>query len=90
MKHKLFGDGFYFKVMAGIFETLMFSLQKRLKAVDMITGSRYIFQTSYFDPTQNLNECERKSEYTEKNLILTIKIYARSRLSHHEEKCSTV
>ena len=31
-------------------------------------------QTCHFDLTQNLNECEKKSEYTEKNLNLTIKI----------------
>ena len=31
-------------------------------------------QTSNFDLTQNLNECEKKSEYTEKNLNLTTKI----------------
>ena len=30
-------------------------------------------QTCHFDLTQNLNECEKKSEYTEKNLNLTIK-----------------
>ena len=31
-------------------------------------------QTCHFDQTQNLNECEKKSEYTEKNLNLTTKI----------------
>ena len=31
-------------------------------------------QTCHFDLTKNLNECEKKSEYTEKNLNLTIKI----------------
>ena len=30
-------------------------------------------QTYHFDLTQNLNECEKKSEYTEKNLHLTPK-----------------
>ena len=28
-------------------------------------------QTCLFDVTQNLNECEKKSEYTEKNLMTT-------------------
>ena len=31
------------------------------------------FQTCHFNLTQNLNECEKKSEYTEKNLNLTTK-----------------
>ena len=31
-------------------------------------------QTCHFDLTQNLNECEKKSEFTEKNLNLTTKI----------------
>ena len=31
-------------------------------------------QTCHFDLTQNLNECEKKSGYTEKNLNLTTKI----------------
>ena len=31
-------------------------------------------QTCHFDLTQNLNECEKKSEYTEKNLNLTTKV----------------
>ena len=31
-------------------------------------------QTCHFDLTQNLNECEKKSEDTEKNLNLTTKI----------------
>ena len=31
-------------------------------------------QTCHFDLTQNLNECKKKSEYTEKNLNLTTKI----------------
>ena len=30
-------------------------------------------QTCHFDLTQNLNECEKKSEHTEKNLNLTTK-----------------
>ena len=30
-------------------------------------------QTCHFDLTQNLNECKKKSEYTEKNLNLTTK-----------------
>ena len=30
--------------------------------------------TCHFDLTENLNECEKKSEYTEKNLNLTTKI----------------
>ena len=30
-------------------------------------------QTCHFDLTQNLNECEKKSEYTENYLNLTIK-----------------
>ena len=34
----------------------------------------YITQTCHFDLTQNLNECVKKSEYTEKNLNLTTKI----------------
>ena len=33
-----------------------------------------VFQTCHFDLTQILNECEKKSEYTEKNLNLTTKI----------------
>ena len=33
-----------------------------------------IMQTCNFDLTQNLNECEKKSEYTEKNMNLTTKI----------------
>ena len=31
-------------------------------------------QTCHFDLTQNLNECEKKSQYTEKDLNLTTKI----------------
>ena len=31
-------------------------------------------QTCHFDLTQNLNECEKKSENTENNLNLTAKI----------------
>ena len=31
-------------------------------------------QACHFDLTQNLNECEKKSEYSEKNLNLTTKI----------------
>ena len=31
-------------------------------------------QTCHFDLTQNLNECEKKSEYTEMNLNLSTKI----------------
>ena len=31
-------------------------------------------QTCHFDLIQNLNGCEKKSEYTEKNLNLTTKI----------------
>ena len=31
-------------------------------------------QTYHFDLAQNLNECQKKSEYTEKNLNLTTKI----------------
>ena len=36
--------------------------------------SRPIQQTCDFDLTENLNECENKSEYIEKNLNLTTKI----------------
>ena len=31
-------------------------------------------QTCHFEVTHNLNECENKSEYTDKNLNLTTKI----------------
>ena len=31
-------------------------------------------QTCHFDLTQNLNECEKEYEYTEKNLDLTVKV----------------
>ena len=31
-----------------------------------------VVQTCHFDLMHNLNECEKKSEYTEKNLNLTI------------------
>ena len=37
------------------------------------------FRTCHFDLTQNLNKCEKKSEYTEKNLNLTTKIARLSR-----------
>ena len=33
-----------------------------------------LIQTCHFELTQNLNECEKKSEHTEKNLNLTIKM----------------
>ena len=36
--------------------------------------ARCLMQTCHFDLTQNLNKCEKKSEYTEKNLNLTTKI----------------
>ena len=42
--------------------------------LEMCTCGQPEMQTCHFDLTQNLNECEKKSEYTEKNLNLTIKI----------------
>ena len=41
-----------------------------------------LIQTCHFDLTKNVNECEKKSEYTEKNLNLTTKIELLYRIFH--------
>ena len=43
-------------------------------AAEFQRGRKYVSQTCHFDLTQNLNECDKKSEYTEMNLNLTTKI----------------
>ena len=44
------------------------------RTMEAVTRRMVMQQTCHFDLTQNLNECDKKSEYTEKNLNLTIKI----------------
>ena len=42
--------------------------------VSLILLHTVCMQTCHFDLTQNLNECEKKSEYTEKNLKIDYQI----------------
>ena len=47
----------------------------RVEKIKIIKKSSIVnSQTCHFDLTQNLNECEKKSKYKEKNLNLTTKI----------------
>ena len=47
--------------------------KKKKKKKKLNNSTLYCNQTCYFDPIQNLNECEKKYEYTEMNLNLTTK-----------------
>ena len=52
----------------------VFLMSKIEKKITKALSYELLTQICQFDLTQNLNECEKKSEYTEKNLNLTTKM----------------